>query len=765
MARKILLADDSVTAQNMGRKILADAGYDVITVNNGSAALKRIAEIKPDLIVLDVYMPGYSGLEVCQRLKESADTAHIPVLLTVGKLEPFKPEEARRVRADAHIVKPFEASELLTAISKLEDRMVPQAADSSRFSASTAGVERFGGETGAKKSSARVPETDTGWKNRIRFPSKKKKEDEPDAEDLAAAELATLADSRKGKKAGNGVFAKTVAAKEPAIVPDIPRDITPEELDALSAVAEKLDSSAVPEDAAPVAVKKFQRRSTDRSADVSAATTASVPAAAGPTAVEENRAVAELEIKQVDAPIIEVQANAQVEAVRAIQSVEPVVEQQKEQQKVPQKEREKDQQKAEQQLEVVQHPAGEVAIADAAKVAPLVEASPSLVESDQPEAVAASAAADEQVSEATTETLSASSVASQAADGLSADGPAADGPAPSDAELAAALQLLTPANGDSMPSNGNHSQEHSSSIDRVAAEGSRWMAEAVTLTPAESAISLESEMFGVPAVLPKAVVANIAEPEQPPAVLNSDADRNSGFSGIAAAVETRLAEAGMGVDARAWTIERERSAENAAAEAAAALEASAELLSAASAANPLMDQIGANVDQKIDEHFGAEYSQHRAEPSQESSSREESSATFADAMNRDGQNHYEIDSAAGQNRENQAPVVSANNPTSAENTNTVEAEGQDSMSKDGKIKSGTSNWQEIKTASNATAENEVETAKQNAVEDFQKAMAAAASEGSNSSTDANTIASIVDSVMADLRPRIVEEIARKLAKK
>ena len=88
MARKILLADDSVTAQNMGRRILSDAGYDVTTVNNGSAALKKIAESKPDLIVLDVYMPGYGGLEVCQRLREAPETARIPVLLTVGKLEP-----------------------------------------------------------------------------------------------------------------------------------------------------------------------------------------------------------------------------------------------------------------------------------------------------------------------------------------------------------------------------------------------------------------------------------------------------------------------------------------------------------------------------------------------------------------------------------------------------------------------------------------------------------------------------------------------------
>src|SRR5580658_7357440 len=127
----------------MGRKILADAGYDVVTVNNGSAALKRIAEINPDLIVLDVYMPGYSGLEVCQRLKDAEETAHIPVLLTVGKLEPFKPEEARRVRADGHIVKPFEASELLTAITRLEDRMVPQ---------QQAEVTRFGSEGGGRKS-------------------------------------------------------------------------------------------------------------------------------------------------------------------------------------------------------------------------------------------------------------------------------------------------------------------------------------------------------------------------------------------------------------------------------------------------------------------------------------------------------------------------------------------------------------------------------------------------------------------------------------
>src|SRR6202166_1548455 len=130
----------------MGRKILADAGYDVVTVNNGSAALKRIAEIKPDLVILDVYMPGYSGLEVCQRLKESSDSSRIPVLLTVGKLEPFKPEEAQRGRAEGFIVKPFEASELLSALSKLEDKIVPRSEPSKpgRFARAMAVAEETG---------------------------------------------------------------------------------------------------------------------------------------------------------------------------------------------------------------------------------------------------------------------------------------------------------------------------------------------------------------------------------------------------------------------------------------------------------------------------------------------------------------------------------------------------------------------------------------------------------------------------------------------
>ena len=264
MARKILLADDSVTAQNMGRKILADAGYEVITVNNGSAALKKIAEHKPDLIVLDVYMPGYSGLEVCQRLKEAQETARTPVLLTVGKLEPFKPDEAKRVGADSYIVKPFEASELLSALSKLEDKIVPRSESSKpgRFARAIASVEELG-RFGKNAPS----DEETGWKIRIAFPpkNKEKAEEEENGDDPAIynamnRDLRTVVDPAHEKETIASVTTeerrKESRRKEDdsgqerrvdvsaLASPGMPKDVTPEEIAAIAAAAAQVQATA-----------------------------------------------------------------------------------------------------------------------------------------------------------------------------------------------------------------------------------------------------------------------------------------------------------------------------------------------------------------------------------------------------------------------------------------------------------------------------------------------------------------------------------------
>jgi two-component system chemotaxis response regulator CheY len=242
LARKILLADDSVTAQNMGRKILADAGYEVIAVNNGSAALKKIAELKPDIIILDVYMPGYSGLEVCQRLKEAQETSRIPVLLSVGKLEPFKPEEAKRVRAEGYIVKPFEASELLSALSKLEDKIVPRAEPSKpgRFARANAAIDESKHEGRYDKSVA--VEEDSGWKNRIGFPSKKKKVEDEQGDDSSIynavnKDLRTVVD-RSPAHQPNESRGEESRVDLGALTPEgLPKDVTPEEIAALAAAA------------------------------------------------------------------------------------------------------------------------------------------------------------------------------------------------------------------------------------------------------------------------------------------------------------------------------------------------------------------------------------------------------------------------------------------------------------------------------------------------------------------------------------------------
>jgi CheY-like chemotaxis protein len=272
LARKVLLADDSVTAQNMGRKILADAGYEVITVNNGSAALKKIAEHKPDLIILDVYMPGYSGLEVCQRLKEAQETSRVPVLLTVGKLEPFKPEEAKRVRADGFIVKPFEASELLSALSKLEDKIVPRAEASKpgRFARVTAAIEE------GRYDKTVAIEEDLGWKNRIAFPSKKKEKSAPEDGESPAIDNSTAKRPR--------AKAEETRVDLGALAPEgLPKDVTPEEIAALAAAAAQVKGKMAESrfaEAAPTEARTEETQPTQPAAALPQDVTAAVSPAA-----------------------------------------------------------------------------------------------------------------------------------------------------------------------------------------------------------------------------------------------------------------------------------------------------------------------------------------------------------------------------------------------------------------------------------------------------------------------------------------------------
>jgi CheY-like chemotaxis protein len=754
LARKILLADDSVTAQNMGRKILADAGYEVITVNNGSAALKRVTESKPDLIVLDVYMPGYSGLEVCQRLKDSDDTAHIPVLLTVGKLEPFKPDDARRVRADAHIVKPFEASELLTAVMKLEDRVVATKAEGSRH----------GGDNGRN-----APGTDTGWKSRLGFPSKKKKEE---AEDEGAAG-GSFREFRSGKAKSNASEAvgEKAASKRGA---NPVSSITPEELDALSAVAAKLDGASPAGDklavaAVPAAVKTVAPSVVPTAvptavpiesakADSGAVVPVEAPAAkiaAARTEVKGFAVVASAPVEAVAAKDGKTDVAAGGDSVASAVVAPASVVEARNEIEIP--------------VEHVEVAAESPAVADATVTGTAIVVSETRnpenqnLEASTAAVVNSGAPAQEPAPEQSTQPVFGSATASTTSSDASptlanateskggtaetleskvealpaenlvvpvaarAPEMEAEGPSPSDEELAQALRLLTPASMSGEIGSGT-----------TTAGGPRWVAESIALSGEEAAISLEAEMFGSFAAKPS---------------VETEARRITGVSAITAAVETRLAAVGLAAGANALPV-----AESAGASTSPVL------------AEQQNDSAGApeKTAEKVSEAVVTEAAVADDSPAATfaggGDGRDEVRAEFLAAEDSNVVATSETTAVAEQAAV--AELVTENRDSSAQ------AEAEESMRKDAKSNAEKSNGQKVSEPA-AAAEIRGEIA------EMAMSMAAAAAEGSaatapaagttasssSSSSDAGAIASIVDSVMADLRPKIVEEIAKRLAGK
>ena len=119
MAKRLLLADDSVTIQKVVGISFASEDIEITTVDNGHDAVSRAREIVPDIILADVVMPGASGYEVCESIKSDPALAHIPVVLLTGTFEAFDSERAERAGAAGHVSKPFEAQTLVDRVKDL----------------------------------------------------------------------------------------------------------------------------------------------------------------------------------------------------------------------------------------------------------------------------------------------------------------------------------------------------------------------------------------------------------------------------------------------------------------------------------------------------------------------------------------------------------------------------------------------------------------------------------------------------------------------
>ena len=115
---KILVADDNSNIQKMVGLALKDQGIDVVAVGNGEAAVRKISDVHPDLVLADVFMPVRNGYEVCRYVKEDSALSHIPVILLVGAFDPLDEQEAQRVGADGVLKKPFVPPDPLISMVK-----------------------------------------------------------------------------------------------------------------------------------------------------------------------------------------------------------------------------------------------------------------------------------------------------------------------------------------------------------------------------------------------------------------------------------------------------------------------------------------------------------------------------------------------------------------------------------------------------------------------------------------------------------------------
>ena len=113
---KILVVDDEENIRELVRYNLAREGYQVTTVGSGEDALKQASSKPPDLIVLDLMLPGMDGFAVCRQLKNDSHTAHIPIVMLTVKGEESDIVVGLELGADDYITKPFSPKVLLARI-------------------------------------------------------------------------------------------------------------------------------------------------------------------------------------------------------------------------------------------------------------------------------------------------------------------------------------------------------------------------------------------------------------------------------------------------------------------------------------------------------------------------------------------------------------------------------------------------------------------------------------------------------------------------
>jgi twitching motility two-component system response regulator PilH len=117
--KRILVVDDSATERHMLKDLLTKAGYDVVSSENGEDAIVKARQAKPDLILMDVVMPGLNGFQATRAISRDPETRAIPVIMCTSKSQETDKIWGLRQGARDYVVKPVDRDVLLAKIASL----------------------------------------------------------------------------------------------------------------------------------------------------------------------------------------------------------------------------------------------------------------------------------------------------------------------------------------------------------------------------------------------------------------------------------------------------------------------------------------------------------------------------------------------------------------------------------------------------------------------------------------------------------------------
>ncbi len=117
--KKILIVDDSPTERHFLGELLTKHGFQIMTLESGEEAVAKAADLMPDLILMDVVMPGMNGFQATRTITKDERTKHIPVIMCTSKNQETDMVWARRQGATEYVVKPVDPQDLLSKIAAL----------------------------------------------------------------------------------------------------------------------------------------------------------------------------------------------------------------------------------------------------------------------------------------------------------------------------------------------------------------------------------------------------------------------------------------------------------------------------------------------------------------------------------------------------------------------------------------------------------------------------------------------------------------------